>query len=102
VVKGLGKAVNGLKSTKRFEEATKGFRYEIEGAAQLQRSGSKHVDEMSEGVSVPWVKGDLGAKTGRTDIDVVVIEDNKRICYQFKRSAEALGSLDDVRAWVKK
>jgi len=104
-VQGLEMGVRRLRSTKVSVASIKGFRYEIEGAAELVRN-KKTVVALSKRVNVPWRKGFLGSITGRTDIDVVVEENGQRIYYQFKRTTGAVGSgaegLQDAKAWVTK
>jgi hypothetical protein len=97
-LKGLEEAISMLKAT---NAQAKGFRYEIEGAAWLVRN-NHNVIELTRRVSVDWKRWFLGSKTGRTDIDVIVEEGGVLLCYQFKRSVEALKSLDMNKAWVKK
>lgn len=63
-----------------------GFRYEVEGAAHLMRSG-KNVIELSRKVA------QTGSRRIATDIDVVVMDSSMRLVYyQFKRSEAALRS----------
>jgi hypothetical protein len=97
-LKGLDDAIAMLKAT---NSQAKGFRYEIEGAAWLVRN-NHNVVELTRRVSVDWDRWLLGSKTGKTDIDVIVEEGGELICYQFKRSAEALKSLEMNKAWVTK
>ncbi|MDQ8208061.1 hypothetical protein QEH52_11115 [Coraliomargarita sp. SDUM461003] len=101
-VKGLDLALDTLKSTARGINQTKGYRYEIEGAAELVRQGH-NVVEFSKRVNVPWddAAQALG-KTGRTDIDVVVSNGADLFYYQFKRSTIALRTLKHAQAWVTK
>jgi hypothetical protein len=94
-VKGLEELVLMLKTGNK---QAKGFRYELEGAAWLMRRGDD-VFELSKKVSVVVTDG---ADVVRTDIDVVVREGGQFIYYQFKRSKEALGTLNETKAWVAK
>ena len=104
-VKVLGK-IPGMdhlwKMLKTNNTNTKGFRYELEGGAWLRRSGN-NVVELSTDVSVAL---QTGAKSVNTDIDVVVLLNNMRIYYQFKRSRDALRNgkkgLDNAKLWVSK
>ncbi len=97
-VKGLEASMHLLTSVRRFQNNTLGFRYEIEGAAELVRRG-KVVDELGMKVNVTWgdaLKSMFRKATGRTDIDVIVLEEvggeTLPVYYQFKRSQKALRS----------
>ncbi len=90
-VPGMNLLVDALKSANN-----KGFRYELEGAAWLKRSG-KIVERLTKQID-------------GTDIDVVVLEGTNLIYYQFKRSNKAFYSgskntaeaLKLAQAWVAK
>ena len=83
----------------------KGFRYELEGAASINRGAmgdDAKVTELSKRISVSL----HGGKT-KTDIDVVVKQGRDTVVYnQLKRSAKALGygerGLEATKLWVAK
>ena len=83
----------------------KGFRYELEGAAAINRGamGKKIiVTELSKRISVT-----LDGSETKTDIDVVVRKGRDTVIYnQLKRSAKALGygarGLEATKLWVSK
>jgi len=79
---------------------TLGRRYEVEGAAYLVRQ-NKSVIELSRKVPL------AGSRRIDTDIDVVVMEGDKLVYYQFKRSAAALQSKFNsgkkgLMGWIRK
>lgn len=83
----------------------KGFRYELEGAAAINRGamGKKlAVTQLSKRIRVT-----LDGNETKTDIDVVVKKGRDTVIYnQLKRSAKALGygerGLEATQLWVSK